>query len=362
MYTLKLFPREDFLLLEAWWKLLEKGKDMTVYQSYDWYFQLNQYSTVNFPQKHGKVFYAVCFENEVPILIAPLELVRVGVQVKGVGTKSGFYIIGRNGFTDYLNFIYNEFCPDAVDFTLKEIARTYREKRFNFFQILETTGFCRYLSEKKQSVLLGKSVNVEIAACDSYEQYYHTLSKSTRQNLRTAKNRAQKVGLDLQVEIKTALDKKEAEEFFKIYLSRSETKNRINWSSSFKEIFFTYINRRYNKRLKRSLQRYNYVVNSMVSGSRNYIICIYANDRKIGFIYGLKEDNGKIRVLIVCFDEEFSTFSPGMMALSEAIKTLYDERAFVTLDLTRGNEKYKYKLGGYDHYSKNYTMFFREDL
>ncbi len=362
MYTVKLFTQNDFDKIKEYWKRLENGSDMTAYQKYDWYYHLNRQFLCGCYSPFNKAVYAVCFKNDVPLMIAPMHLVTFGFSFKGFGHGKGLYLLGIDGFTDYLNFIYDSFDGEAAELIIKELSNKYGVSRFYFNNILCDTRLDNYLKSKSICSFISSGVCVEIHKQNTFEQYRKSLSKSVRQNIRTAKNRSEKDGTDIHCEIRSNLTKADAEEFFKIYLSRSEIKNRVDSKGSVKDKILSFINSRYNLNLKKRLKKYNYITESLVSLVNNFIICIYSGDKKIGFIYGLKEQDGKIRIMIVCFDEKYSRYSPCMQGFAYTFEQLYNSDEFNGFDLTRGQEKYKYDLGGEEHFINNYRLEFQEGL
>ena len=49
-------------------------------------------------------------------------------------------------------------------------------------------------------------------------------------------------------------------------------------------------------------------------------------------------------------DESFARYSPGMLLMLEFIKEQISLKEMNVVDFTRGNEFYKYALGGKDHF------------
>jgi len=55
-------------------------------------------------------------------------------------------------------------------------------------------------------------------------------------------------------------------------------------------------------------------------------------------------------------DEGFKRYSPGMVLVCEAINYLIANTPIRILDLSQGEEQYKYNLGGKTHYSYNFRI------
>ena len=356
MYTVNYVSPAAFSSLREIWEPLGSGADMTAFQSYDWYELLNrQFLSGCFP-KSDRAAYAVCYKDGTPVMIAPFHVRRHGIEYKGYGTKPGLYLIGEWGFTDYLNLIYRDFDPAAFDRMLNSARKKFRLSRDFLRQLPEKTALARHLAASGAH-LLSDGICVAVKRRDGdYETYLKSLRKSVRQNLRTAVNRAVRNGVDLRIEFKTRLSDPEAQACFAIYRRRSLTKNRAPKDAALAEKVTAFLNSRYNQTLKNRLLKYNYVTDGLVRHPRNFIVCIYAGEQLIGFLYGLKETGGVIRIMIVCFDEDYGWYSPGMFALNEALKQLYETPDFTLLDLTRGTEQYKYDLGGTEHKVVHYLL------
>ena len=66
--------------------------------------------------------------------------------------------------------------------------------------------------------------------------------------------------------------------------------------------------------------------------------------------------------MIVSFDEDYYKYSPGMIGIFKYIESCYQNQDVPVIDLTRGNEKYKYDLGGTEHYVNYYNLNLQELL
>ena len=356
MYNIECVLPESMNELKETWLKLEQGDDMTAFQAYRWYESLNrQFLSGAFPGT-DRVIYAVCKKDGRAVMIAPLHIKRFGLEFKGYGCAPGTYIFGEWGFTDYLNFIYNDFDSEAAEALIEFALKRKPGRQLFLRQIKKSSRLAELLGKNFSACFSGESCCLEIEKCADYASYKKGLSKSVRQNIRTANNRAEKEDVGLRVELVKNLSEKEAGEFFSIYLARSEQKNRVNFSGSVKQAIAAELNKSYNQKLKRRLERHNCIIDGLVNGGNNDIVCIYAKEKKIGLIYGLKERNGKIRIVLVCFDESFSRYSPGIIAIDKAICSLYENDEFSGMDLTRGKEKYKYDLGGRETQVVSYVV------
>ena len=141
------YSPKQFKELESSWRLLEKGSEMTVFQSFDWFKNINElFFRENIKKIARKwVYYLVSDENNNPLMIAPIEIVKIGLQYRAIGLARGAYFIGRQGYTDYLNFIYDAFNEDVMDLILKTIQKKFHIKKFCFEQLLTETSLYKYI-------------------------------------------------------------------------------------------------------------------------------------------------------------------------------------------------------------------------
>ena len=72
----------------------------------------------------------------------------------------------------------------------------------------------------------------------------------------------------------------------------------------------------------------------------------------------LLEWMGELLLLDCLLKQEWVNIAPGGLILNEVIKSVCEKYSFIrSIDLSRGNEAYKYTYGGVEHY--NYTYRFK---
>ncbi len=350
-----IFTPYDFNKLEKAWKSLEKGADMTCFQSYEWCAEINRLYLNRAYKNNVRAFYILATENNIPVMIAPVHYVKHGVSIKGLGINKGGYIIGTTTHSDYLSFIYNEFSPECFEAILTFIAEEFKIKKFFFEQVISGTELDQYLSKRNNSIKINQATCVKIIPEENYETYNKSLSKSVRQNIRTANNRAVKDNINISIEVCNSVNEETATTLYNIYRRRVASQNTVVKDSLKAKLISTYY-KKYNEKLAQRLSESNYLTRTMQKNSENnFILIIKGNQTPIGFCFGLKNDDS-ISVMIVTFDEAYSKYSPGMLGISSFIKSSYETGNPVTLDLTKGNEKYKYDLGGQEHYLNYYCV------
>ena len=173
------------------------------------------------------------------------------------------------------------------------------------------------------------------------DEYTKQLSKSTRQNLRTALNRMNKAGLNYRYTvIKGPLPVELSDELIALHGKRVVHKNADN--SNLKKRISSFIRQR-----KVSYQEHNnnIVKDAMLSLDNSVTVIVYLNDKVAGYLYGV-DDRGTIRIMHNCFDEEYAFYSPMFRGSYDFIIECCNNPDIKCVDFTRGKEEYKYKLGG----------------
>ena len=75
------------------------------------------------------------------------------------------------------------------------------------------------------------------------------------------------------------------------------------------------------------------------------------------FYYGFDIEKTRIRVMAAGTDLEYARYSPGMLLMYNFIINSIQEGKIREIDFTRGDEKYKFSLGGEQRL--NHTIKFR---
>lgn len=360
MIEIKIFGSNEFDNLKSEWESLQSGEDMTVFQQYIWYYGLNQQYIKGHFKKSESAEYYVAYKDGKAAMIAPIHIKKHGFEYKGLGSASGIFIIGEWGFTDYLNFIYADFDSECAETILAEIKKRHRGLKFHFMFVKENNAFDRFLTDRYADKCIGKTICVQTLPHDSFDEFHKTMTKYSRQNIRKAFNRENKTEMEIHIQEHNTVSEKDAKEFFAIYLNRSSTKNKFDIKKDgLKKSIINYFNIKYNDNLKAGLEKFNYIIYNMVNNPDSYMIGIYHGEQKIGFIYGIME-RGKIwRNIIVCFDEEFSYYTPGRTAYFRYYRDILyadGKGTDIICDMSRGTERHKYELGGTEHYLNNYVF------
>lgn len=227
------FSPQEFEKLEEQWKILEKGIEMTWFQTYEWYKIVNSHFIAEkkkAPFRFG-TYVLLSDDNEKPLMIAPIQIVKKGFYVKGIGLMKGFYFIGRQGYSDYLNFIYDEFKNEYLQEIFTFLVSKYG---FNYFRLENISSKCSSymaLNDKSYGADRTDSLCMELPLENTFEDYKSTLSKSMRQNIRTANNRSERDSLTFSYKIYDKIDMETAKKLDSIRNQRLEQKESNRRSS-----------------------------------------------------------------------------------------------------------------------------------
>ena len=346
MYFFEEYQYDQLELLKKDWEELAKGKDMTIYQSYDWYLMLRSYSLKD-NILHSNTF-AVCRNEHMEIvLIAPLWILHHSIWWPF--NRKGIYLLGRDASSDYLNLIYSNFQASAFDFLLLQLSRKYHIHTFKFELLKEGTALYNHIKKKtiiRDHRLLCVSLNLPA----SEEDYLKILSKSSKQNLRTANNRLNKDGKQIVFVLDDiALDKSLC---LKIKNSRLKKKNyEPKKTIAIKNWLF--------KKLTIGFPKYN----PFLTDVDTHIMSAYCDGELAAFFnYGIDPYRNCIYIFTAGTNETFARYSPGMLLMYEYIKHIItNNKEYSVIDFTRGNEHYKYALGGENHIIHSIRFIVKND-
>lgn len=323
---------------------LEKKGSCTVFQYVPWLEIAIRESEKNILKKfryNRKI--AFLFKNNNLIAYAPIEIKRKG-KIKFLR------ILGVDVASDYLDVITSMECSDEeIIFFVNEILRKVGLHRFIFTNLPEDSRTYNVLRKSSGFIESRKDICVHInLKFDDFNDYYQHLSKNTRQNLRTAKNKLDKNELSDKfcVYYNEKIGRELAEKLQKLYEKRRRKLNEHRKDLNYKML---------SCRRKIGLLTYNYMIESMCY-NKNSIVVVYEIDNGIAaFCHGqVNKKLNTISFMQVAIDEKFGTYSPGMLMFSKFIRYLFSddntELKCDQIDLTVGNEQYKYKLGGEEHF------------
>ena len=324
------------------WIALQTGNEMTMFQSFQWY-QMLQDHYIPIDTREFESVYAVVESDGKPCMIAPLWIVKKTFRILN---QKGIYLLGRCSFSDYLNLIYQNFNECAFDYLISDLSQRYGVKYCVFENFRDSTSIYHNIIAKYKIYRNSEYPCVGFCLPSSVEEYHKLLSKNSRQNLRTANNRLKKNGRSLtfyfddhQIDRNRCLEVRESKLIAKY--------------NEFPLIF------KYKYRL---LNRFRYhfpSVNPISYYLEGKVMTAYDDKRNLRafFNYGYDPDGKCIRVMAAGTDLDFAYYSPGILLMYNFILKSIQEGKIKEIDFTRGDEKYKFSLGGQK--SLNHTIKFK---
>lgn len=339
MISVAFFDINAFEKMQDIWIEMAKGKDMTAFQSFSWYKLINEQQLKKANLIPGKSVYAVAYEDGCAKMIAPVHIFRGPAVLSKLNLNPGAYILGKWGYSDYLNFIYSDFSEECFEAIVEQVKLKFKVSDFFIHQICPRTDISNYIESHYPQGKLFDGNCAKITVKANFEDYHSGLSKSVRQNIRTAFNRAEKDNREIRYEIIKQMDEKDAKEFMDIYLERQQIKNTVSQSVISKTIYDLQ-----NIIKKQKNKKFNFLLECLKGNSSVFTIGIYSGKEKIGFCL-VANDANAYRVPVVCFKKEYARYSPGIIGIYSFLRDAYENGSIKDFDLLKGTEKYKFDLG-----------------
>lgn len=279
------------------------------------------------------------------ILLCCLDKMRIICPLAIDGWKKEIFLLGDFSAVGYCDFIYslntNDLQFDAVIDALKKHYPGYTLK---LNKVNEGSGLCAYLLRRSTSVTQNECVCVSLG--NDYDTYYHSLSKHARQNIRTAFNRMNRDSKNYTFQViqgSDRLTKQQKDDIIRVYCSRMRDK----FGSEVMPYPIMYTAQRY----------FNPIVRSLNTLDNQFHALLYIDGELAAFMSGLHNSDGsRIVVPRLSMNSKFDFYDPGIVLLKETAEYLCREYPGTELDLSRGNEKYKYAMGGKTHFNHSFVI------
>jgi hypothetical protein len=335
----------DFKRIEEIWLKLEKGKDLTVFQSYKWNILLfNEWLNLKHYRFSSEV---VIYYNEriiLPLIIQKLNLLNIFLF-----KKKGIYFLGYDSYSDYLNFIYDDVSEIEFSQFLCRVKNDYPNLEFHIDRIIENTKLDTFL-KKKNTKFIKTSIAVEVLINNQVDNYNARLSKSTKQNLRTSLNRMNRDNINYELNVNIgSVDDRIIKEILPIHFKRVM---QINSKADCIKKKISNIYRKVSIK-KKEKNTYNVIRSSMKSMENGILVYVKLNNKIVSYIYGFIEKD-VIRIAQNCIDDKYKFYSPMTRGIYDFIIKYHG--TYKCIDFTRGTEEYKYKLGGVEKFLNSYII------
>lgn len=319
-----------------------KDGHLTPFQNYQWQSLLvKQFLTNKVMRATAKSILAVLMDDFGNVkMIVPLYFKR-GRKPKTI------YILGSGTESDYLDFIYfKDVNKSDFETFFLALSEKYGDMTFKFDLIKENSELLKYLKSKQETVILSKNPCVELRVELMTDSHIQKLTKKTRQNIRTAYNRLESDNLKHNFIYCPAgnIDKNTRKSMFKTYKKRYKIKNsEISFLFKVKMLF----------RKSVTVDALNEAVKLKLDIS---VILFYIGDDIAAFgLVLFSENKNTLLVPRVSINIKYGRYSPGILMFNELINHLQSSimnvENRIVIDLTNGEEQYKYSLGGVTTYN-----------
>lgn len=261
----------------------------------------------------------VFYIDDKPTFILPL--------FKKIGEKR-YVLYGLKAGVGYLDAMYEDnISNDTIDECFNIIKRDLKYSLIHFEHVRKDTKLGQWLVSKGGSV--SKEGCTEILLPDVYEDYYNSLSKHMKQNIRTSYNRLR---TDEKVYEFSCVDYSNISKDTYIKLQNLYIIRQIQRydKSFFYKLFVKYID------LGTKIHKSSIV---------NVKACILWIDGTIAAYYDAIMDGTVVIIPRLAIADGFERYSPGVLLINESIKEFIKSDIKI-IDLTHGTEQYKLSMGG----------------
>lgn len=351
--TFKVFNKIDDLE-EIWRSLCDNKQDLSPFQEFELAKMVcAHYWPYWFVKKTVCRFY-VFFDSQRPVLILPIE--------KHMFSNKCWLFAVVNGF-NYRDLVCKEqkYILPSIELFNKRVAplivdglpidsSTFKSLeqpcecdnnikyencfKINFIDIIKANMTVQNGSDENQFEL-------------AYNTYFQSLSKSVKQNLRTSYNRLEKQNYNVKLLAYYGggyYVEKNGNSLETKKIDSTETRRLFD---RIKTLYRKRHVSRYGRNLmKERLLEKTFAVYSYENYSQALTLMITINEELAGFMSGYVSRNGVYTVPRLAIDDKFGFFSPGMMLINESIKYFIEYTEINTMDLSKGSEPYKAKMGG----------------
>lgn len=313
-----------------WEKIYMQGMS-SPYQSYR--AQLIYQQHFYFYYKSWNCFYKyVVLEDKDNAAILPIMIDR------GNKTICCFFRLSNAAYFDMLILK-----PDAkvVSLLMDVVQQRYPKYRMSFAKLLSNSSLYYYFKSKGQTLNPTTCVAIHFNSND-YSEYYSSLSKHQRQNVRTAYNKLGKDGISFRIVKYSKLPAGLWQKCIRMY----EQRMLGHWGG--RESLYSTVRIGFSLLRKRYENPMNYVIRH--TDDKAWFV-LFFGDEPVAYMAGLYTyDHESFIVPKLSVSEKYLSYSPGIVMLNESIKLLLNEGVCVC-DLATGDEPYKYAMGGVEHYT-----------
>lgn len=334
------YGKDYTVLKEKWSELYKDNPFLFPYSSFEYNEYIKKYKRFKPSTMLQKDVFLVYSCDGDDLMLMPLslhhkELIIFGDNISGAGN---------------LDFVYAQDITDQHFLqALEELRELFPGYKLCLNKINERSRFYKFLHGNKE--ILAEKFNmteetdrvcVKIDFPKEYNDYYVSLSKNCKSNINKAYNKVKKTRVNMELDVLDGpiTNDKLLSEMMRIYTCReSKRKNRkINFAAFFKH--------RYLSALTWAMQKLD----------SHYTFCLLFNGVIAAFMTGFRTNFNEIVFPIVAMNDDYAKYAPGKLMICESIKYLQKNTRIISLDLSRGDERYKMEMGGIKHYNYRFTL------
>lgn len=276
--------------------------------------------------KKMKVGTFTVLNNGVPKMIFPAmhnkNVVELAGENQGTSNLSPIVFNGSRDVKGLLNKLLDYFFDKGV-------------RKVRLIKIKDGSFFDSFFDEDLEKWSVDKKYydNVKIEFKNGFEDWHSRLSKSVRQNLRTAFNRLKTDGKEFEAKVYRGgkIPRRVMHKMVSIY-NNCHTERYGTKVSLLKKFY---------------LQHLDFSTRDFMNNPDAIHYALYIQGELAAFFSGYVDQNmNSIIVPRLSIDRKFSRYSPGYILLKEAISDCDKNGIANCIDLSRGIEKYKTDLGG----------------
>ncbi|MCM1518472.1 MAG: GNAT family N-acetyltransferase [Pseudoflavonifractor sp.] len=318
LYTLRSIRK----VKDAWLSLYRICPTATPFQDYEVMKIAVRYFFPYNIKNLAHVEYAVISDNNNIVFIAPI-LVYNNKPAEIFGNVNGY---------NYCSVLYS---PDTdLNLCFEILKKHYKSVLFS------KGGY--NIDKRLITPPNSKQVQVAISIPNAHDEYINSLSSSTRQNIRTAYNRLIKEGHVIKMTVLRPHNgniSSQINQCINLYCDRHLSRYGVK-TSSIKRWF---------------LKNLNFATIFYKKCSSAMTITLDIDGSLAAFMSGLVKDNVFV-VPRLSINNEYRRYSPGIILINEAIKYFISDTKITILDLSQGQESYKYNMGGKEHYTYEFRF------
>lgn len=253
------------------------------------------------------------------------------------------YLVGEFASVGHLDYIYGkEFSLEMFTKMLQELSELFKGYTFSINRISEFSKTNDFLMQTGYQYT-SKEICVKIDVNDR-DEWYKGLSKSCRQNIRTSHNRLDKENCVMSYcsNIDVEVSKKLWNDNLKLFSRRICEHCKLPVILAIPMYF---------------LKKNESLTKALLNNKNNIVAGVYINGKAVATCNGLIANDSRAIITRLSIDLKWGKYSPGGLLIECMMDEISKKYPFITsIDLSRGDEPYKYTYGGKEHYNYNYKI------